>query len=390
MTSTHEATRISKPRWYMPTPGKFVALLLLSVVILYLSDQYDWFAFNKQKGWTVLIAIAFVAAGLMFLAAWAAVAYLVGRKAQVGLATLLFTIGVIALPLAWLAREVQQARQLSDDVKRLEQAGGKVEFAYYSLKTRNNVCSYGTTPAWLRKVLGDEFFGEDCAVTFDGPVDFAILREFKQLREVITKDKTVKDEDLAELSNLSQLESIYISSSEITDTALPKLLKMPVLKFILIGESHITDRGRETFEKNFAGQCLILPSFIALQRKLEAMTQELDAMISRNTERLRELEALSSQETDLKSRFDDPYSLEYRLPPIPGGLLEKLKPPPSKRFPGGPIDLPSYGLPEAKPAEAPMPNTDAISDGAPPPPRPLAKESGPMPRTTIHDLNVPG
>ncbi len=61
---TSEPAKLRRPRWYMPTPGKFVSLLLLSVVALYLSDQYDWFAFNRQKGWTVLIAMAIVSRAL--------------------------------------------------------------------------------------------------------------------------------------------------------------------------------------------------------------------------------------------------------------------------------------------------------------------------------------
>lgn len=112
------------PRWYVPTPGKFVALLLLSVAVLSLSDQYDWFAFNKREGWTVLIAVTGVVVGFVLLALWAVGSYLLGRRSEFGFGTLLLMIATAALPCVWLTQSRQQM------FGAIEQRSGKAKASY--------------------------------------------------------------------------------------------------------------------------------------------------------------------------------------------------------------------------------------------------------------------
>ncbi len=89
-------------RWCTPTPGKFVAApRLLGVAFLYLSDQWDWFAFNKQKGWTVLIANTLVIVGFALIFVWLAGAYLLGRGFSSDCWQLLLMIPAVAIPVAW-------------------------------------------------------------------------------------------------------------------------------------------------------------------------------------------------------------------------------------------------------------------------------------------------
>ena len=45
-------------RWYHLTPDRFFVGLLVVQVFLLLSERLQWFAFNENKGWTVLIAVA--------------------------------------------------------------------------------------------------------------------------------------------------------------------------------------------------------------------------------------------------------------------------------------------------------------------------------------------
>ena len=49
-----------KPRWFFPTPGRLLAVLLAVEALLWLSERFRWFAFNQHKGSTVLIAVASV------------------------------------------------------------------------------------------------------------------------------------------------------------------------------------------------------------------------------------------------------------------------------------------------------------------------------------------
>jgi hypothetical protein len=56
-----------KPRCYRLTPDRLVIGLLIVECLLWLSERFQWFAFNAHKGSTVLIAVAAVAATILFM-----------------------------------------------------------------------------------------------------------------------------------------------------------------------------------------------------------------------------------------------------------------------------------------------------------------------------------
>jgi hypothetical protein len=99
-----------KPRWYTPTPAKFLFAVLVMQGVLFLSAHYRWFWFNNLKGCTVLIAVAATAIALLLLAGFVVVGRLFKTKLQFTLATLMLMVPVMASPCAWLAREMELAR----------------------------------------------------------------------------------------------------------------------------------------------------------------------------------------------------------------------------------------------------------------------------------------
>ena len=58
------------PRWFVPTPGRLLVLLLAVEGLLWLSERFRWFPFNQHKGWTVLIAVAAVGVFLLLMFLW--------------------------------------------------------------------------------------------------------------------------------------------------------------------------------------------------------------------------------------------------------------------------------------------------------------------------------
>ena len=58
-----------KPRWFFPTPGRLLAVLLAVEALLWLSERFRWFAF-QHKSWTVLIAVGSVGAFLVLMLGW--------------------------------------------------------------------------------------------------------------------------------------------------------------------------------------------------------------------------------------------------------------------------------------------------------------------------------
>jgi hypothetical protein len=53
-----DAPKPTKPRWYAPTPAKFLFAVLVMQSELFLSAHYRWFSFNERKGYAGLITVA--------------------------------------------------------------------------------------------------------------------------------------------------------------------------------------------------------------------------------------------------------------------------------------------------------------------------------------------
>ncbi len=59
--------RKARRRWFLPTPGRLLLVLLAAEGVLWLSERFRWFAFNQHKGYTVLIAVASVGGFLLLM-----------------------------------------------------------------------------------------------------------------------------------------------------------------------------------------------------------------------------------------------------------------------------------------------------------------------------------
>ncbi len=305
MVSPESAPRIGRSRWYVPTPGKFVSLLLLSVVALYLSDQYDWFAFNKPKGWTVLIAVAVFASGLGLIVIWSVVAWLFGRRVQFGLLLLLLMVPTVAVPFAWLTREMQKAKNLADTITQLQRAGGQVSFNAWPAmnrgKSTRSIEAFGATPLWLRQAFGDEFFGEVGGVVLKDGNRLSDVTCFREVQAIFAMPGvSISDGDLDAIVDLPHLEEINFFDTKISDEGLKKLSKIGSLKNVFIVRSKATTQGRVDFEKAFAGRC-----HIGVNHRL-------------GLGRFRE-----EKEADSPPKYDSPRTLEFRGAPISRALQEE-------------------------------------------------------------------
>ena len=90
------AAREESPRWYRLTPDRVVVAMLLAEGLLWLSERFRWFPFNQHKGWTVLIAVASVAAALLAMALWFLAAFVFRRRFQFSIRALLLLMVVVA------------------------------------------------------------------------------------------------------------------------------------------------------------------------------------------------------------------------------------------------------------------------------------------------------
>ena len=107
----------SKPRWYRLTPDRFLLALLALELFLLLSQWFCWFPFNEHNGWTVLVALATLAAAVLFMLIWFRVNVAYRRRFQFSVRSLFVFVLICAGLCSWLAVEVKRAREQRDAVE---------------------------------------------------------------------------------------------------------------------------------------------------------------------------------------------------------------------------------------------------------------------------------
>ena len=116
-----------KLRWFHPTPGRLLIVLLAVEGVLLLSERFQWFPFNERKGWTVLIAIGSVGVAMVLMFVWWVFALLFRWRFQFSIRSLLVLVVIVAIPFSWLAVEMRWAREQREALKIM---GGSVNYDY--------------------------------------------------------------------------------------------------------------------------------------------------------------------------------------------------------------------------------------------------------------------
>jgi hypothetical protein len=238
-----------KRRWFCPTPGWLIIILLIFDVMLFLVERNYWL----PKGWPVLIAIAAIAVAMLLLLMWLVVALVFRRRFQFSIRSMLALVVVVAIPFSWLSVEMKWANRQPQMIAEIEQLGGTVEndLLYFSAMTSQHRAP--PEPLWIRRLLGDGFFREVMVlginideekfvkiseiagieriqqlflgatkITDAGSVG---LRRWAGLRELSLPNATISDTGLENLKNLSELRSLYLKDTNVTDDGVKKLQK---------------------------------------------------------------------------------------------------------------------------------------------------------------------
>jgi hypothetical protein len=243
-----------KLRWYQPTPGRLLIVLLAVEGALLLAERFQWFAFNRDKGWTVLIAIAgvLVAMGLLFL--WFVLALCFRWRFQFSLRSLLALAVVVAIPFSWLAVEMKKAREQREAVEAIREQRGFVIYDYHV----EGIPSYSGPemralpgPIWLRRILGDDFFSTVLGATVENTrlTDTGLDRMLERLRRlprllwVTLAGKQVTNASLEHLKGLTRLQDLSLNNTQVTDAGLVHLKGLTKLQRLNLDETQVTDAG---------------------------------------------------------------------------------------------------------------------------------------------------
>ena len=108
----------SHRRWYHLTPERLFAGLLAVQTLLFLSERFQWFAFNEKKGGTVLIAVGVVGVAVVVMLLWFVVSLCFRRRPfQFSVRSLLLFVVALSVPLGWFAWEMREAGRQKEAVE---------------------------------------------------------------------------------------------------------------------------------------------------------------------------------------------------------------------------------------------------------------------------------
>jgi hypothetical protein len=231
MLADQPIVRIAKSRWFCLTPGHLFAALPAIEAILLLTERW------LPKGWAVLIAIACIGATMVLMFLWFVLALLFRWRFQFSIRSLLLLTVAVAIPFSWLAVEMKQAREQEETVKAIRkmpltvyydfQYDYDLQYEYINIMMTRGASQPGA--AWLRKMLGDDFFQNVGLISF-------------------YNDKRITDADLERFEGLTQLRDIYLGETQITDIGLGHLKGLKQLQMLMLERTNITDAGMEYLE----------------------------------------------------------------------------------------------------------------------------------------------
>jgi hypothetical protein len=252
--------------------------------MLWLSERHDLFAFNRQKGWTVLIGVVAVALAILAMAIWFTFALLVRWRFQFSMRSLFFLVVAVAMMCGWVATEEQAAKRQREAARAIggREAGAEGD-PYMDLTAGWCVVVYdyqvdargeptfksNPAPAWLRRIFGDDFFASVVAVTAGvrtlSDADMARLEAFPRLQALCISggpcyihdgplrscNLTTLDPHWSSLRNgkasglvRAAAHDLWVGfPTRVTDTGLKHLQYLTKLEFLEIGDPLVTDAG---------------------------------------------------------------------------------------------------------------------------------------------------
>jgi hypothetical protein len=234
-------------RWYLVTPEGLVIGLLIGECVLWLSERYQWFGFNHQKGLTVLLAVAAVGTAFVLMLFWFLASLVFRRRFQFGIRTLLLLSVAVALACSWLAAGLKKANAQREAAEAIVALQGRAEYLSENGLYPAPGGADPRVPAWLRATqLGDDFFYDIFTVVLSSDAQMELLKGLTNLRQVELEGGRVTDEGMAHVAGLTQLQELRFDHTGITDAGLRHIAGLIRLRHLWIydsDKSKITDAG---------------------------------------------------------------------------------------------------------------------------------------------------
>jgi hypothetical protein len=185
------------------------------------------------------------------------------RWFQFTLRTLLVLMLLVCIGMGWLGVKMQQTRKQRAAINAIVHGGGRVTnwgnftstFEGWQGPSRRTMALYLPSPeyqsyvdesqvhAWLRWLLGDDFFTHPTMTVVTSTVGMEHLGGLPQLESLILIDDQISDTDLRYLKCLPRLEALYIFGNSITDDGLNHVEELTQLRDVYISSTKVSDSG---------------------------------------------------------------------------------------------------------------------------------------------------
>jgi internalin A len=166
---------------------------------------------------------------------------------QLSLRSLLMLLLALGI---WLGLTFNRVRQQRAAVARIEQLGGKIQYAHDVAATRivgRPQQPVVPGPTWLRRLLGPEFFDTvvwvrlgNTAVT---DADLRLISKLDRLEFLDLNSTSITDAGLFELRHCRHLKSLSLPETRVTDDGLRHLPSMPYAAGVSLGNTAVGDEG---------------------------------------------------------------------------------------------------------------------------------------------------
>ncbi len=170
------------------------------------------------------------------------------RWFQFRLRTLFVLVVVAAVPCAWLAWKIENKRRERAILSEIERLAGDPVYEWqWHLPGRLEVDPPGA--AWVRKLLGDDFFTGISDVTSFFPSDemtdecLAHLEPLTALRFVCLQRSSVTDAGLEHLARIKNLDELMLDGTRVTDAGLIHLERLQGLHTLFLSNTQVSDAG---------------------------------------------------------------------------------------------------------------------------------------------------
>jgi hypothetical protein len=242
-------------RWrFLLAPEHLVIALITIEVLLWLSERSLWFPFSRNRGFTVLIAVATVGAFCLVMLVWFAASLLFRLRFQFNIRSLLALMLAVAIPSSWFVVKMREAERQKKATEAILKLKGFVGYDYeYDPLVRPSMKPPG--PPWLRRLVGPDFL--DCVTHVrlpgDDDAELEPLQDLPDLLAVWTTGVSAckyTDAGLARLEGHSRLLRLLIGApaASLTDDGLAHLERLQRLTTLGLDGPKISDAGLKHLE----------------------------------------------------------------------------------------------------------------------------------------------